>query len=74
MKGAARAPTDEEDDVSSTPTHAEIRAALMWAIDHDHRALVRHRTAHHLARSEAARLAADEDLVARWPGFHAACA
>ncbi|SDR87222.1 hypothetical protein [Paraoerskovia marina] len=58
--------------MNTAPTHDEVREALMWAIDNDHRALVRHRTAHHLARTDSARLAADEDLVERWPG-HRLC-
>lgn len=54
--------------MNTAPTHDEVHDALMWALDHNHRALADHRMAHHTASSDAARLAADEDLVSLWPG------
>ncbi|MBD5785824.1 hypothetical protein IF650_06480 [Cellulosimicrobium terreum] len=50
----------------SAPPRHEVRAALLWALEHDRVALLEHREATQRCAWEAARGAADRQLVRRW--------
>ncbi|GAB2462903.1 hypothetical protein [Xylanimonas ulmi] len=52
--------------LAPTVTRDEVRAAILWAIDHDVASLVRHRRIAHTVHDEGRRRRSDADLVARW--------
>lgn len=47
-------------------TRADVREALMWALERDRSALLAHRAAVHSSKSDLTRLRADKVLVERW--------
>ena len=47
-------------------TRADVRAALMWALERDRSALRAHRAAVHSSKSDLTRRRADKALVERW--------
>jgi hypothetical protein len=54
------------DTLPSAPAHHDVRAALLWALEHDRKALLEHREATQRCIWAAARGAADRLLVRRW--------
>ncbi|WP_125775485.1 hypothetical protein [Antribacter gilvus] len=55
-----------EETRSTRLSRADVQAALMWAIEHDHVALLAHRSVAHTYPSEFTRRRADAALVQRW--------
>ena len=51
---------------SARVTRADVRAALMWALERDRAALLAHRAAVHSSKSELTRRRADKALVEQW--------
>ena len=51
---------------SARVTRADVRAALMWALELDRSALLAHRAAVHSSKSDLTRRRADKALVERW--------
>ena len=47
-------------------TRADVREALMWALERDRAALLAHRAAVHSSKSDLTRRRADKALVERW--------
>ena len=47
-------------------TRADVREALMWALERDRSALLAHRAAVHYSKSDLTRLRADKVLVELW--------
>ncbi|GAB2496143.1 hypothetical protein GCM10027063_39040 [Promicromonospora xylanilytica] len=47
-------------------TRADVREALMWALERDRAALLQHRAAVHSTKSDLARRRADKALVEQW--------
>jgi hypothetical protein len=47
-------------------TRADVREALMWALERDRTALLTHRAAVHATKSDLARRRADKALVEQW--------
>jgi hypothetical protein len=56
--------TDETRSVRVT--RADVRQALMWALERDRAALLAHRAAVHSSKSDLTRRRADKALVAQW--------
>jgi hypothetical protein len=56
--------TDETRSVRVT--RADVREALMWALERDRAALLAHRAAVHSSKSDLTRRRADKALVAQW--------
>ncbi|OLT54576.1 hypothetical protein [Cellulosimicrobium sp. CUA-896] len=54
------------DTLPSAPALHDVRAALLWALEHDRTALLEHREATQRCVWAAARGAADRRLVRRW--------
>lgn len=51
---------------SARVTRADVRAALMWALERDRSALLAHRAAVHSSKSDLTRRRADKTLVEKW--------
>ena len=51
---------------SARVTRADVREALMWALERDRAALLAHRAAVHSSKSDLTRRRADKALVERW--------
>jgi hypothetical protein len=51
---------------STRVTRADVRAALMWALERDRDALLAHRAAVHSSKSDLTRRRADKALVEQW--------
>jgi hypothetical protein len=51
---------------SARVTRADVREALMWALERDRDALLAHRAAVHSSKSDLTRRRADKALVAQW--------
>ncbi|MCP2265051.1 hypothetical protein APR03_002399 [Promicromonospora thailandica] len=51
---------------STRVTRADVRAALMWALERDRDALLAHRAAVHAGKSDLTRRRADKALVEQW--------
>jgi hypothetical protein len=51
---------------SARVTRADVRAALMWALELDRVALLAHRAAVHSSKSDLTRRRADKVLVEQW--------
>ena len=51
---------------SARVTRADVRAALMWALELDRVALLAHRAAVHSSKSDLTRRRADKALVEQW--------
>ncbi len=51
---------------SARVTRADVRAALMWALERDRDALLAHRAAVHSSKSDLTRRRADKALVEQW--------
>lgn len=51
---------------STRVTRADVRAALMWALERDREALLAHRDAVHSSKSDLTRRRADKALVEQW--------
>ncbi|WP_132234811.1 hypothetical protein [Promicromonospora sp. AC04] len=51
---------------SARVTRADVREALMWALERDRAALLAHRAAVHSSKSELTRRRADKVLVEQW--------
>lgn len=51
---------------SARVTRADVRAALMWALERDRAALLAHRAAVHSSKSDLTRRRADKTLVETW--------
>ncbi|MEV0952429.1 hypothetical protein [Promicromonospora sp. NPDC050249] len=47
-------------------TRADVRQALMWALERDRAALLAHRAAVHSSKSDLTRRRADKTLVEQW--------
>lgn len=47
-------------------TRADVREALMWALERDRAALLAHRAAVHSSKSDLTRRRADKALVEQW--------
>ena len=51
---------------SARVTRADVREALMWALERDRAALLAHRAAVHSSKSDLTRRRADKALVEQW--------
>ncbi|MFI6424791.1 hypothetical protein [Promicromonospora sp. NPDC050880] len=51
---------------STRVTRADVREALMWALERDRDALLAHRAAVHSSKSDLTRRRADKALVEQW--------
>jgi len=51
---------------SARVTRADVREALMWALERDRDALLAHRAAVHSSKSDLTRRRADKALVEQW--------
>ncbi|MCB7134986.1 hypothetical protein [Cellulosimicrobium marinum] len=54
------------DTLPASPARTDVRAALLWALEHDRTALLEHRESTQRCLRDAARGAADRRLVRRW--------
>lgn len=65
LRTTSRTPGSAE-TLGSAVTRDEVRAAILWAIDHDQAVLAQHRQVAHTVMSESQRRSSDADLVAHW--------
>ncbi|GII99766.1 hypothetical protein CLV28_1102 [Sediminihabitans luteus] len=52
--------------LTTTPSHEQVRRALMWALAHDRETLLWHRHQRATAPTSALRARADAAIVQRW--------
>lgn len=64
--GTARMIGTMDETRSVRVTRADVREALMWALERDRAALLQHRAAVHSTKSDLARRRADKALVEQW--------
>jgi hypothetical protein len=59
-------PVTHEPDRCCAVTRDEVRAAILWALEHDVATLAQHREVAHTVLDESRRRRSDAALVARW--------
>jgi hypothetical protein len=64
--GATTESRERREPRNDSPTRAEIREALWWALENDWAAVLEHRSTAHTTRHEGFRQQADRELVQRW--------
>jgi hypothetical protein len=64
--GTARMIGTMDETRSVRVTRADVREALMWALERDRAALLAHRAAVHSSKSDLTRRRADKALVEQW--------
>lgn len=64
--GTARMIGTMDETRSVRVTRADVRQALMWALERDRAALLAHRAAVHSSKSDLTRRRADKTLVEQW--------